>query len=457
MLRSWIRYLVILILMGILALLYNTNVTFVLFFACLALPAGLFVLGILTVPWVRVSGIHAARTVSKGEEFTIAIEVQNRGIFPTGRVECKGELQNYFTGKGGRIKLIGMAAPGSRQIWKIALRAEYCGKIRIAPRVLYVCDPFGLWRFRRRVTENAQVLVLPNRDTDEEPDISENPEVYSDVEKQTSERVGKDPTEFLGLKEYAPGDRLNQIHWKKSIAADRLYVRENGDFASGRCLILLDMAGKLFEELFGMAPGAVAGMLSGAACGAMDGTLSGAASGAMAGTLSRNAGGAVSGRISGEEGLPVLDRMIETSCALSGKLIEKKIDHYLAWYSGDSGAVSRVEVDSEEALYEALGRLYDCRMLVRGGETESGTADSGTAIRPGEQFAHIYYVCGAGFELVSAAQAESGAADARRPEEAMMMRRLSEELKPSEFHGYLCAGAEKGKEGKADGKKGGPG
>ena len=47
MLRSWIRYLVILILMGILALLYNTNVTFVLFFACLALPAGLFVLGIL--------------------------------------------------------------------------------------------------------------------------------------------------------------------------------------------------------------------------------------------------------------------------------------------------------------------------------------------------------------------------------------------------------------------------
>lgn len=117
MLRAKAGYLVFLILMGTLALLYNTRFTFLLFLTCLALPVALLVLLAAAWPFVRIRGIAAPYTAEKGGRFPVEFEAQNRSLFPLPRVDVYLWYRNEFSEKKRRerisISLAGRETEGS--------------------------------------------------------------------------------------------------------------------------------------------------------------------------------------------------------------------------------------------------------------------------------------------------------------------------------------------------------
>ncbi|MBO6109240.1 MAG: DUF58 domain-containing protein [Eubacterium sp.] len=80
-----------------------------------------------------------------------------------------------------------------------------------------VQDPLGLVRFRIRTDENREpvrIITLPDETTDEIMDAEAVAAGMTEVEE--SDRRGNDFSEVTDIKEYAPGDRIRDIHWKLS-------------------------------------------------------------------------------------------------------------------------------------------------------------------------------------------------------------------------------------------------
>ncbi len=169
------------------------------------------------------------------------------------RVECAGVaalgvLPRQYLGFGmGRVRLVEDLALSPRRRGAHAL-----------PRVrVFVRDVFGVWeREVPAAVVRGQVRVYPRIYPVPRPDLAltllaEGPEVRG---------VGlEDPTQFRGVRPYAPGDPVRHVHWRATAHAGSLMVREFGRVratgiwvhldASGAGAVYLDHAAELAASL----------------------------------------------------------------------------------------------------------------------------------------------------------------------------------------------------------------
>lgn len=337
MLRAKAGYLVFLILMGTLALLYNTRFTFLLFLTCLALPVALLVLLAAAWPFVRIRGIAAPYTAEKGGRFPVEFEAQNRSLFPLPRVDVYLWYRNEFSEKKRRERIsISLAGKGDRRI-RLFYTSDYCGRLTIQIDKVRIYDYLGICSLSKRPGKSIPVAVLPDRKGFGDLVVSENYTVYSEFDIAAASRPGDDPSEILEIREYLPGDRLNRIHWKRSTMTDGLFVKEFGDTSADVSLVIIDL--KPASE--------------------------------------------------GERGLAQMDRILEAAFSLSERLRQQGRLHFLAWYDERHERADREWMDSEEAFYDAVGRIYECSFCR--GKVLSPLLI--TAAWPKEHYARIFCVC----------------------------------------------------------------
>ncbi|MCC7479591.1 DUF58 domain-containing protein [bacterium] len=114
------------------------------------------------------------------------------------------------------------------------------GVFRIGPLFLWGGDPFGFYKNWRKVEIYNSVLVLP-RALDFK--MAQPPSISSlSRDESGSIPVGGQSTEFLGVREYVPGQQLKHIHWRTSARQGKLISRqyELNVAASVSVLLLVD-------------------------------------------------------------------------------------------------------------------------------------------------------------------------------------------------------------------------
>lgn len=212
-----------------------------------------------------------------------------------------------------RIRVEGRQLPGKQTkrtwIWLCApsegseaVRREvtmYCaGGYEYRLRRVRVYDWTGWFYLSKRLNRSATTQLLPK--------IHELPlqlsgavrgflgeaEVYDDL------RGGTDTSEVFQIREYTPGDRLQNIHWKLSAKSDELMVREHS-LPKG-CPIVL---------------------------------------------LLGNKGNA-------KQTPAQRDRFLQIAASLSFALMDAECPHIVSWYDDASGDLLRMRVDDEEDFYE---------------------------------------------------------------------------------------------------------
>lgn len=96
--------------------------------------------------------------------------------------------------------------------------------------------PFGLSRSRRRLTVASETVVVPRWvDLASFPLIE--PSTGSDImHERLRAGAGED---FLGVREFRPGDPLRAVHWRSSARAGTLVVREFEQEVSSRAALVL--------------------------------------------------------------------------------------------------------------------------------------------------------------------------------------------------------------------------
>lgn len=155
----------------------------------------------------------------------------------------------------GRVNMDSIPTGGETET-VIELTPLRRGYLRFTGTRITRTDPFGLFRSVSPAAQSDALLVLPRRYTLPELRL-EGRRMYHQGGISLASRVGN-TDEFVGLRDYRPGDPLRSIHWKSWAKSGRPVVKEYEDeFFSRHALILdsfTDAAGsELFEEAVSVA------------------------------------------------------------------------------------------------------------------------------------------------------------------------------------------------------------
>ena len=118
------------------------------------------------------------------------------------------------------------------------LPTEHCGGILAKLHKPYVYDFLGLFRFRLRKCFDATFYVMPRPVGQELP-----PDLTRYIAQSWHPKPGGGYAENHEIRQYRPGDQLNQIHWKLTAKVGDLMLREPMEPERGRLLLTLDLRG----------------------------------------------------------------------------------------------------------------------------------------------------------------------------------------------------------------------
>ncbi|MDW8486859.1 DUF58 domain-containing protein [Bifidobacterium thermophilum] len=155
--------------------------------------------------------------VTVSDEVAVNVCVNNPGRTPT--ASARGDLP---IGDNHERFTIPMLAAGQSRITTVEFTAVSRDILSIGPLSIRRGDPFGLVRRERRLTEQITVFIHPR--TVALNTLSAG--VPRDLEGQPSNEIVDDDLDFHGLREYAPGDDVRNIHWLSSAKTGTLMIRQ---------------------------------------------------------------------------------------------------------------------------------------------------------------------------------------------------------------------------------------
>jgi len=113
--------------------------------------------------------------------------------------------------------------PNRERVWVVRTVCRERGRFRLGPLSLTSGDPFGLFQVTRQVPQTTQIVVYPM--TVDLPDFTLplGPMPGGDALRRRTHYV---TANAAGVRDYAPGDSFNRIHWASTARRDRLIVKE---------------------------------------------------------------------------------------------------------------------------------------------------------------------------------------------------------------------------------------
>ena len=168
--------------------------------------------------------LDVSEKVPMGRDEKLNLKVYSK--LPLPPYKSRIRITKPLTGERLRLK------PGA------ALPTEHCGKLHIQLHRPGVFDYLGVFRFKVRKTAGKTVLILPNP---VEMEIPRN--LIKQLEPRWQKKPGGGFAENYEIREYQPGDKLNQIHWKLSAKVGELMLREPMEPERGLMLLTMDLNG----------------------------------------------------------------------------------------------------------------------------------------------------------------------------------------------------------------------
>ena len=174
----------------------------------------------LSVRWISIGRRTQARRAQVGRTLEEAFIVRNHAWLP----KLWLEVRDHSDLPGHRASHVvpPLGIRGTYR-WSVQTPCLARGEFRLGPMTLVSGDPFGLFLTPRRLAATSSVVVYPA--TVEVPNIEMPVGVLSGGEARRR-RAHFVTTNAAGVREYAPGDSFNRIHWRSTARRDHLMVKE---------------------------------------------------------------------------------------------------------------------------------------------------------------------------------------------------------------------------------------
>ena len=129
-----------------------------------------------------------------------------------------------------------------RKVWELRSVCTRRGRFSLGPVWVTSGDPFGIFRFSRRLDSGANIVVYPR--TVPLPGFGRVPGELPGGSLQGA-RVQFSTPNVSSVREYRPGDAFNRIHWPTTARTQRLMVREFELDPTADIWIVLDLDGEV--------------------------------------------------------------------------------------------------------------------------------------------------------------------------------------------------------------------
>lgn len=195
------------------------------------------------IAWYNVRGLEVVvdrRTdrAQVGQEAQEVIEVRNRGILPRFWVEAEdpSDMPRH------RSKRVILLPPRRSRNWIVDTPLVRRGVFTWGPARVTATDPFGVFRRVREFGHPNEILVYP-------PVVDlphfEVPPANLPGEGRFRRRTHQITPNASGVREYAPGDSLNRIHWPTTARTGRLMVKTFELDPASDIWIILDLESRV--------------------------------------------------------------------------------------------------------------------------------------------------------------------------------------------------------------------
>ncbi len=172
--------------------------------------------------------LEAPSKIAMGCDERINLTVSSKLPMPPHKSKIR--IIKPLTGQSWTLK------PGAK------LPAEHCGSLHIELHKPGIFDYLGIFGLKAGKTTGQTVLVLPNPVEMEIP-----PDLTNRLAPRWKRKPGGGYAENYEIRQYQPGDHLNQIHWKLSAKTGELMLREPVEPEQGLMLLTMDLSGTTSE------------------------------------------------------------------------------------------------------------------------------------------------------------------------------------------------------------------
>lgn len=171
--------------------------------------------------------------------FLIRIVVDNPAWFPLLNVNIKLQVGNLFMQQSDIHVLNVPAYAKKKQETQYMLKSDYIGILQVEVQQIQVMDWLGFAMFHKVCTAKRELVLLPEDCLQVEPDMTAVSVGMTEVEE--SRQKGNDFSEVQDVREYQPGDKLQNIHWKLSAKKDILMVKDRVSMSSSRLVVVVEL------------------------------------------------------------------------------------------------------------------------------------------------------------------------------------------------------------------------
>lgn len=216
------------------ALIYRNEAFLNVFYGSLFAFFVFIILDIINIHWLDISINIPEAVVHAGKEIPVDILLNNRGLFPTGRIGVYIKSINSYTGKKEVTKFYVSADGNASLAARCYYYAKTPGNIEFFIKRVWAEDYLGILKlpvFRYDKYEHPVIVI---------PKLYEVPVLvvhgaYENVNEDSNFNntfIAPDSTENGETRQYMPGDSFKNIHWKLSAKTGELMSRQKYSNAS---------------------------------------------------------------------------------------------------------------------------------------------------------------------------------------------------------------------------------
>ncbi|MEM9368178.1 MAG: DUF58 domain-containing protein [Planctomycetota bacterium] len=217
-------------------------------------PVGWMLAGALTFmiavgmawPWIAVRVVTCSMNpavdhVHEGDTCDLILTARNRLMFPVWGLAVEGYLDRSSEDAEAVTRPTAALAsvPGwSVSDYRFSIQPELRGRYPDGHAKLTCSFPFGIWTAKIPLEDIAPVTVWPRvYRVDGQPEF----DGQQATEKGDGRRAGQ-TGDYVGVREYRRGDRLQQVNWIATAKADRLIVTERGVAPTPAMSLIVDVS-----------------------------------------------------------------------------------------------------------------------------------------------------------------------------------------------------------------------
>lgn len=255
--------LIVYVVFGVLIFMYFRSYLAILFLIILLLIVPFSILYLIIISRnTDFSFFISDEYINKGEEIIFGLKANNKSIFSSLKCSCGIEINNEFLGDSSISKFIFPIIAKNENTNKYIFKTSAIGDVVFVVKKIEISDSFGIAKTIFLFNESMDVVVLPYKD-----DISDEIKALAleNITENDNENIkGIESSDSFDIREYIPGDRIKDIHWKLSVKKDELLVKERLRISDSKMYIWVDLCNgrKMCEEIISVAYGLIYDLLA---------------------------------------------------------------------------------------------------------------------------------------------------------------------------------------------------